>query len=194
MKLIIFSTVYVLLLACLVSCNSKELTRDRAFDVIEKYKYGKLLIDTVRADITVDNPYIAARYKELTLEKDGFWKLDTNVKAKQNIFFTEKSNPYLIDGVKKRREGSYIRGYTETSYQRLAIGIVEADEVTGIELEPGDRKATVELKYKFTATPFIKTNPRVEAAFLTPKIIKISMSLYDDGWRIEDVSYPKSLF
>lgn len=170
-------------IVCLIACNSKELTRDKAFDILQASIKKLPSGDTISTNVSLNNPYMVADYKLLSLEKEGYWYLNPDKKVKQNVVFTAKAKPYLIGDIEKRKEGSFISGYYTFLHQKVMTAKLGIGEVTGIELEPGDRKAKVEFTLKFSPTPFAKLDESIEN--FGSKKLKAPMALYDDGWRIE---------
>lgn len=115
------------------------------------------------------------------LEDDGLLTVKRTQKLTEVgeplIIFREKSHPYLITQTEEDRADRI---------QRVKIADEVIDQVTGIKMLEGGSRAIVEYNISFkNVSPFAKLSKK---DLKNSEARKVSFSLYDDGWRIEDKS------
>lgn len=159
----------------LISCNSGEkLDRETAFKLMQDNKvYPKV----ITYNIFTSDPAFAKRMLDAGLEEFGLLTVQKTQKlgdaGKPLISFTPKAGPYLIPQTDEDKDDKI---------QRVKIADEVLKEVTGVQLQDGDKQATVEFKTTFeNITPFSVLSKQ---DLDKEKLIKINFQLYDDGWRI----------
>lgn len=94
--------------------------------------------------------------------------------GKPLITFTEKGKAYLVPQTEEDKKDNI---------QRVKIADEAVEEVTGIQMLDGDKKAVVEYTTSYTnVTPFAKLSKRKLDG---TESHKADFVLNDDGWRIE---------
>ncbi|SJZ68073.1 hypothetical protein SAMN04488128_1011173 [Chitinophaga eiseniae] len=163
-----------LVLACLMACGTKKLTREQAAELIKK-----AYPNTVDWNIYTADPQEAAKALDTKLEAEGY----ITIQRKQSlaeignpfIFFTEKSKPFLLPTPEKDKE---------LKIQKVKLAEQHFNRVTGMQLLKNDKKAIVEytVVYK-NVSPFVP----LSTLEIEPELKrKAYFALYDDGWRIVD--------
>lgn len=162
-----------LLLACLASCTN-DLTRDEAAEIIKSelkfprpYDFKVFRAEPRQAKIAV----------ETNLEKEGFITVQRTQKAidigKPFIFFTDKAKPYLLNTSEEdiKRE-----------IQKVKIADEEFGEVERISVD-GNKAKVVYTTHLKNISPMAALMPKqIEK---TTASNKVTLVLYDDGWRLE---------
>jgi hypothetical protein len=160
----------------LVSCGSKELSREEAASAIQKEMEYPVALDF---DVYRAEPMQARLALDSNLEEEGFLIVQRTQELKDigkpMIDFTEKAKPFLL----------------QTSDDALAQHIQKvklADEnfveITGIKTGDDGKTAVVEYTTSITnITPFSALLPRKLEQTTTSN--KANFALYDDGWRLE---------
>lgn len=189
-----FLLVLILSFGFMACSDPTVLDRDRAEELLVE---NNAIIDTNRFQITLNNEYTAANFKKLSLEKEGYWRLNTQATAKNglNIQFTEKAKPYLSGDIYSQTERISLFTYRTIKFQRVVVSYHKLKEVTGIRKDPSGTKALVECTYELDGkTPFFelleKTNPSAQQE----KKNLFAFRLYDDGWRIVSNPGPEFVF
>ena len=174
-----FTRFLVIIWLCVQGCGSKELSREKAEElIIEKMRYPRPLDFKVPV-ISINS---AAKAYQGNLEKEGWVRLVKvqtihNVRD-QKIFFTEKAKPYLLP----QSEEDSVK-----SFQPIRLADEEFVEVTGIKQR--NTAKSVLVKYTTTLknfTPFMVMLPEKLKAHTVQNWAIIT--LYDDGWRVESTS------
>ena len=151
------------------SCSNKDLDRDIAFDIIEKfYEYPNVEVinfQGVTSSQRLNKEYNNLRGQKFITEKrkgkygNEFW-----------VIMTEKGKAFTLSG-----KASY-NGY------KVASSILELNEVTGIRFDDGKNTAYIDYNLKrIKTTPFGKSKEYKNGDLIEKKTV---MQLYDDGWRI----------
>lgn len=158
------------------SCNFERLDRDKALQLIRDQKvYPKV----ISYNIFIADPLFARRMLDAGLESSGL----LTVQRTQNLMdagnpiisFTDKAKPFLLPLSESDRKDNI---------QLVKIADEDLDEITGVQMLDGDKKAVVEYTTSFkNISPFsalskLKLNEK--------KTYKVNFSLYDDGWRLEE--------
>jgi len=95
--------------------------------------------------------------------------------GKPLVSFTEKAKPYLLPLSAKDKE---------LDVQKVKIAEEVIEDVTGVQMLEGDKKAVVEYTTTYkNATPFSKVH---QLDVNGKKTHKANFVLYDDGWRLEE--------
>lgn len=163
------TTFYVLIALLMVSCGSKELTREKAAEIITK-KYPKI----IDWEVFTADPRHAARALETKLVDEGYIKVAKTQSAadagKPFIIFTGQGSQYLLPVTEKDK--TY-------SIQRVKVGELHFKEITNIQPQ-GDGKAIVEYTVEHLHnTPFAAlSHYKVEGV----EKEKAMFALSDDGW------------
>ncbi|RQO75618.1 hypothetical protein DBR43_09785 [Pedobacter sp. KBW06] len=164
----------IVLCVVFVGCSSKELDREKAFELIQKEKKYPKIYDE---DIYAGDPAHARKIMATNLEKNGYITLNrklTLIDDRPIIVFTEKSKPFLLETSAKDREHQV---------QRVKIADIVLGEVTGIKMLNENKSAIAEytIQYK-NITPFVEF---IRGKLDQTDTVKAYFSLFDDGWRIE---------
>lgn len=160
----------------LVSCESKELSREEAASAIKKEMKYPIVLDF---DVYRAEPTQARLAFDSNLEEEGFVIVQRTQELKDigkpMIDFSEKAKPFLL----------------QTSDDALAqhiqkVKLADEDfvEITGIKTGDDGKTAVVEYTTSITnISPFSALLPRKLKKTTTTN--KANFVLYDDGWRIE---------
>jgi len=172
--------ILILICAVFVGCSSKELGREKAFELIKKQNEYPQVYDK---DIFAGDPEHAEKIMVTNLEKNGYITLNrkrTLFDDRPIIVFTEKSKPFLLETPANDREHQV---------QKVKIADIVLGEVTGIKMLNENKSAIAEytIQYK-NITPFVELIPR---KLNQTDTIKAYFSLFDDGWRIEKKTGPE---
>lgn len=161
----------------LVACsNNEKLDRETALKLIEDSKtYPKV----ISYNIFISDPDFAKRVLDAGLEDSGLVLVKRTRKlsdiGQPIISFRTKADPFLLPQSDQNKSDGI---------QRVKIADETVEEVTGVQMLEGDKKAIAEVETSFkNVSPFAalskldlnKRNTR-----------KVSVVLYDDGWRVEN--------
>lgn len=171
-----------LILVCtvFVGCSSKELGREKAFELIQKNKEYPKIYDE---DVFAGDPEHAQKIMTTNLEQNGYVTLNrkrTLFDDRPIIVFTEKSKPFLLETPTKDREHQV---------QKVKVADVILGEITGIKMLNENKSAIAEytIHYK-NVTPFVAL---VRGKLNHTDTVKAYFSLFDDGWRMEKKPGPE---
>lgn len=158
----------------IVSCSSEKLDREKALKLLEKNRSSQ----AATYNIFVSDPTDAKRMLDAGLESDGLLTVQRTQNlsdaGKPLITFTEKGRAYLVPQAEEDKKDNI---------QRVKIADETIEEVTGIQMLDGDKKAVVEYTTSYTnLTPFAKLSKR---KLDEKENHKANFVLYDDGWREE---------
>lgn len=168
-------TVSVLGLAIVLmaSCSQTKLEKEEAASVIrDANNYPK----AYEYEINMTDPTSAKKLLDAGLEDEGWVTIDKTQKLKDAgqpiIHFTEKAKPYLI-----RIDEKY------DNVQVVKVADMDLAEVTGIQVQEGNKSATVEYTviYK-NITPFARLMKR---DLSEKKIERTSLAYFDTGWKLD---------
>ncbi len=156
------------------ACSSDKLDRDKALQLIQE---KKLYPKVISYNVFTADPVYARRMLDAGLESSGLLTVQRTQKlmdaGKPLITFTDKAKPYLLPQTDK-----------EDKIQLVKIADEVLEEVTGVQILEGDKRAVVEYKTSFkNITPF---SPLSRLKLNEKNIHKAYFSLYDDGWRLEE--------
>lgn len=166
------TTFYVLIALLLVSCGSKELTREKAAEIITK-KYPK----TIDWEVFTADPRHAARALETKLVDEGYIKVATTQSladaGQPLITFTSQGSQYLLPVTEKDK--TY-------SIQRVKVGELHFKEIESIQPEGEGKAIVVYTVEHLHNTPFAAlSHYKLEGV----EKKKARFSLTDDGWKAE---------
>lgn len=167
----------LLIVVCIVfvGCSSKELSRDKALELIVQSKKYPQVYDK---DIFAGDPEHAAKASKTNLEKLGYITFNRQRKFLDDrpyIEFTPKAKPFFLETPKSDQE---------KQVQKIKISDVVLGEVTGVKMLNENKSAVVEYTIKYiNITPFVELYPGM---FTQIDTVKAYFSLFDDGWRIEN--------
>lgn len=159
----------------LSGCNSQNLTREKALELITKqYPYPSVK----GYYIFTDDPASSQAVIDAGMAANGYITVDKKLSLKRHpiITFTDKAKPFLLP-VEEKEKADFI--------QRLRIAQEDIIDVTGIRLLGQGKKAIVEYTTQYKdLTPFAVLE---KDKLITGKVNnrKAYLSLYDDGWRVE---------
>ena len=162
----------LLLAAC---SNNEKLDRETALKVIEDSKtYPKV----ISYNIFVSDPAFAKRVLDAGLEELGLVMVQRTQKlgnvGQPIISFLAKAEPFLLPQTEQDKSDGI---------QRVKIADEVVEEVTGIQMLDGDKKAIAEVKTSFkNISPF---SPLSKTELNKEMTRKVDFVLYDDGWRIK---------
>lgn len=158
----------------IVSCSSEKLDREKARKLLQESHQSQ----SVTYNIFVSDPTYAKRMLDAGLESEGLLTVQRTQNlgdaGKPLISFTEKGKAYLLPQTEEDKKDNI---------QRVKIADETVEEVMGIQMLDGDKKAVVEYTTSYTnVTPYAKLSKRK----LDEKgSHKANFILYDDGWRIK---------
>jgi hypothetical protein len=164
-------------LACLLiaGCISKELSRDKAFQLIQQdHQYPKV----VDYDLYCSDPQHARTAVDAGLEEAGIVTVHQTQKladaGKPLIQFTPKAQPFLLTTPQTDKE---------LNVQKVKLAQEELMEITNLEIQPDGKSAVAEYTtgYK-NLTPFATLNKERLNGKTTHKAY---FALGDNGWRLE---------
>ncbi|SDM97982.1 hypothetical protein SAMN05421813_13142 [Daejeonella rubra] len=160
------------------ACSSDKLDRQTALKLLQDKKaYPKVLDE----EIYTADPQDAKRILDSGLEKEGLLKVQRTQKlvdiGSPLISFTDKAKPYLLPVSNEDKK---------SKVQRVKIAEEVLEEISGIQMLDGEKRAVVEYKTSFKdITPF---SPLSTLKLNEKNTRKAYFSLYDDGWRLEENS------
>jgi len=163
----------ILLLFC--GCSHKELSREKAFDLIKKaYNYPEVWDYPI---FTAD-PEEVKKLSDAGLENQGFVTIEHHQRlmdvGKPLIQLTGKSSSYVLPSEANDAESKIVR---------VKAGEIDIVEVTGVKMLSNGKGAVAEYTTAFkNLTPFA---PLRGMNSNKDKTKKAYFSLYDDGWRVE---------
>ncbi|MFD2163025.1 hypothetical protein ACFSJU_11530 [Paradesertivirga mongoliensis] len=165
---------YLLPILLIVSCSSEKLDREKALKLLQENHQSQ----PATYKIFVSDPAYAKRMLDAGLESDGLLTVqrtqDFSDSGKPLISFTEKGEAYMVSQTEEDKKDNI---------QRVKIADQAIEEVTGIQMLDGDKKAVVEYTTSYrNVTPFAKLSKR---KFDEKENHKADFLLYDDGWRVE---------
>lgn len=156
----------------LAACSSNEkLDRETALKAIqdsEAYPKG------ISYNIFLSDPAYAKRVLEAGLEESGFVIVPRTRKlgdlGQPIIFFTAKADPYLLpQSDQDKKDG----------LRRVKIADEVVEDVTGLQMLEGDKKAIAEVKTSFkNISPFSALS---KLELNKGNMRKVDFMLYDDG-------------
>jgi len=159
----------------LSSCDSKEkLDRETALAILkEENTYPKPLTE----DIYIADPADAKRLLDAGLEDEGLITVQRtqslNDVGEPLISFTEKAEEYLLP-------------VDDMKIQQVKVADEVIEEVIGIQMENGEKRAVVEFKTSFAnITPFAELS---KLNLEEENVRRVDFELYDDAWRLENGS------
>lgn len=167
----------LLIVVCIVfvGCSSKELSRDKALELIVQSKKYPQVYDK---DIFAGDPENAEKASKTNLEKLGYITFNRQRKFLDDrpyIEFTPKAKPFFLETPKSDQENQV---------QKIKISDIVLGEVTGVKMLNENKSAVVEYTIKYiNITPFVELYP---GKFTQIDTVKAYFSLFDDGWRIEN--------
>ncbi len=172
MKNILNLCIAALLLA---ACSSNEkLDRETALKLIEDSKtYPKV----ISYNIYISDPDFAKRVLDAGLEERGLALVKRKLGdiGQPIISFTDKANPYLLPQSDQDKSDGI---------QRVKIADEAVEEITGVQMLEGDKKAVAEVRTVFkNMAPFSKLS-KLDLDKGNKR--KVNFVLYDDGWRVEE--------
>jgi len=158
------------------SCSSEKLDREKAFQLIKENRHYPKAAPYY---IFTADPKFARKMLDAGLEDDGMLKITRTQKLSEVgnplIGFTDKAKPYLLETSEKDRADKI---------QLVKLADENLEEITGIQMLDGDKKAVVEYTTSYkNPTPFAVL---AEHRLKEKKEKIANFSLYDDGWRLED--------
>ncbi len=157
------------------SCSSNDLDREQALKLLQEEKIYPKVIDE---EIYTGDPTHAKKVLDAGLEESGFVTVQRTRKimdiGKPIISFTDKAKPYVLPQTPEDKE---------SAVWRVKIADEVLEEITGIQILEGGKKATVEYRTAYkNITPFSKL---ARFSLVEKNNQKARFALYDDGWRIE---------
>ncbi|WP_207428928.1 hypothetical protein [Pedobacter sp. SYSU D00535] len=158
----------------IVSCSSEKLDREKALKLLQESHQSQ----SATYNIFVSDPMYAKRMLDAGLESEGLLTVQRTQSlgdaGKPLITFTERGKTYLVPQTEEDKKDNI---------QRVKIADEAIEEVTGIQMSDGDKKAVVEYTTSYkNVTPFAKLSKRK----LDEKgSHKANFVLYDDGWRMQ---------
>ena len=166
-----------LLIALLLfgSCSSNDLDREKAFKLLQEEKTYPKVIDE---EIYTGDPTHAKKVLDAGLEESGFVTIQRTRKimdiGKPIISFTDKAKPYVLPQTSEDKK---------SAVWRVKIADEVLEEITGVQMLEGGKKATVEYRTAYkNITPFSKL---IKYSLIEKNSQKARFSFYDDGWRID---------
>jgi len=162
-----------ILLFC--SCSQKQLSREKAFDLIKQaYNYPEVWDYPI---FTAD-PDEGKKLSDAGLENQGLVTIEHHQRlmdvGKPLIQLTEKASSYVLPAQAND---------TESKIVRVKAGEVDMVEVTGIKMLSSGKAAVAEYTTVLkNLTPFASLRGMNAEKDKTKKAY---FSLYDDGWRVE---------
>ncbi|WP_374163817.1 hypothetical protein [Arcticibacter sp. MXS-1] len=158
----------------IVSCSSEKLDREKALKLLKENHQSQ----PATYNIFVSDPTYAKRMLDAGLESDGLLTVQRTQNlsdaGKPLITFTEKGKTYLVPQTEEDKK---------YNIQRVKIADEAIEEVTGIQMLDGDKKAVVEYTTSYTnVTPFARLSKK---KLDEKESHKADFVLYDDGWREE---------
>lgn len=169
------SSILALTFVALFGCSSNELSREKAFALIQKeHPYPN---PTGYYLFTADPP-VAQKVLAVGLEDKGYVIVQRKQRwqdmGKPLIHFTEKSRTFFLPSAEQDKD---------STVQRVRTGQENIIAITGIKLLAKGKKAIVEYTTQIgNLTPFSVLGDLHANQVKTQKAY---FSLYDDGWRIE---------
>ena len=165
---------YLLPIFLIVSCSSEKLDRDKALKLLQESHQSQ----SATYNIFVSDPTYAKRMLDAGLESEGLLtvqRMQTLGDAgKPLITFTERGKAFLVPQTEEDKKDNI---------QRVKIADETVEEVTGIQMLDGDKKAVVEYTTSYkNVTPFAKLSKR---KLDEKENQKADFVLYDDGWRVK---------
>lgn len=160
----------------LVSCsNNEKLNQETAFNLIENSKtYPKV----ISYNIFISDPAFAKRVLDAGLEESGLVLVQRTRKlgdvGQPIISFTAKADPYLLPQSNQDKSDGI---------QRVKIADEEVEEVTGVQMLEGDKKAIAEVKTSFKNISPFSALSKLELTKGNTR--KVNFVLYDNGWRVD---------
>jgi hypothetical protein len=167
----LFSLITSLLLLC--SCSQKQLSREKALDLIKQaYNYP----ETWDYPIFTADPEEAKKLFDAGLEAQGFVTIEHHQRlmdvGKPLVQLTNKASSYVLPSEPKDADSKIIR-----------VKAVDIVEVTGVKMLSSGKGAVAEYTTVFkNLTPFASLRGMKADK---DKAKKAYFSLYDDGWRVE---------
>ncbi len=161
----------ILLSAC---SNNEKLDRETALKLIEDSKtYPKV----ISYNIFVSDPDFAKRVIDAGLEEADLVMVQRTQKlgdiGQPIISFTAKAKPYLLPQSDQDKSDGI---------QKVKIADESVEEVTGIQMLDGGKKAIADVKTTFkNISPF---SPLSKLELDKEIIRKVDFALYDNGWRV----------
>ena len=167
-----------LLIAALLfaACSSeKKLDRETALKLLKDKSASSQIVDD---EIYRSDPEEAKKILDAGLEGEGLVIVQKTQSlddaGKPLVTFTEKAKPYLLPLSPKEEE---------LDVQKVKVAEEVIEEVTGVQMLDGDKKAVVEYTTTYkNVTPFSKVH---QLELTGKKTHKASFALFDDGWRLE---------
>lgn len=161
----------------LVACsNNEKLDRETALKLIED---GKTYPKVISYNIFLSDPAFATRVLDAGLEDSGLVLVQRTRKlgdvGDPIISFTEKAIPFLLPQSDQDKSDGI---------QKVKIADEAVDEIIGVQMLEGDKKAIAEVKTSFkNISPF---SPLSKLELNKGNTRKVTFVLYDDGWRTEN--------
>ena len=158
------------------ACSSDKLDRDKALQLIQEKKlYPKI----ISYNVFIADAVYARRMLDAGLESSGLLTVQRTQKlmdaGKPLITFTDKAKPYLLPQTDEDKEDKI---------QLVKIADEVLEEVTGVQILEGDKRAIVEYKTSIkNVSPF---SPLSKLKLDEVRVRKVKFELYDDGWRLEE--------
>lgn len=161
----------------LISCNSNKLDREKAKKIIISfYDYPNVEF--------VEFPTQSLNTNNLSIGGKKTIKKDLQKIRNLNLVKLYRNNSWVVDYfdfILTQKGKSYLLKEGSKSYY-VVSNLREFNEVSGIRLNEGKTKATVDFKVKRNnVTPFGEFREYYEDETLE---YQVKMELYDDGWRI----------
>lgn len=161
----------------LAACSSNEkLDRETALKLIEDSKtYPKV----ISYNIFIADPAFATRVLEAGLEDSGLVLVQRTRNlddiGKPIISFTKKAEAHLLP-----------QSYQDKSdvIQRVKIADERVEEITGVQILEGDKKAIVKVKTSFNNTSPFSVLSKIELEKDTTR--SVNFVFYDGRWRIDE--------
>lgn len=174
MKIILNLCIAGLLLAA--CSNNEKLDRETALKVIEDSRtYPKV----ISYNIFISDPAFAKRVLDAGLEESGLAQVQRTRKlgdiGQPIISFTSKADPYLLPQSDQEKSDGL---------RRVKIADETVEEITGVQMLEGDKKAVVEVKTSYKNISPFSALSKIELN--KGKIRKVNFVLYDDGWRLSN--------
>lgn len=171
-KSILLFTLYSALIA---GCTSKQLSREKAFKLIQQGKHYPQLLDY---DIYCGDPQHAKKVLDAGLEAQGLLSVQRTQKladiGSPLIHFTDKATPYLLPTPACDKA---------SNIQKVKVADEELVEVTGITTGQSGKDAVAEYTTAYkNLTPF---SVLVPTNFNQKANRKANFTLSDDGWKLD---------
>ncbi len=162
----------LLLAAC---SNNEKLDRETALRLIE---HSKTYPKVISYNIFISDPEFAKRVLDAGLEESGLVLIQRTRKlgevGQPIISFTAKADPFLLPQSDQDQSDGV---------QRVKIADEAVEEITGVKMLDGKKKAIAEVKTSYkNISPFSALS---KLELNKGKIRKVNFVLYDDGWRLK---------